>query len=127
MRTRAIMREAMQPAKKPEKVSPVINLRYILLIVKSHNVKKLHQKWEIFYKNKLPVENDTPCLSFFDFGLKMLMPLLRFEFAKCLMNVASTLSISLLICTLNQILVSRTQVVKVVTPFSREESYKQLN
>ena len=32
------------------------------------------------------------------FGLKMFIPLLRFEFEKCLMNVASTLSISLFTC-----------------------------
>lgn len=42
----------------------------------------------------LPVENVVLCLSLFAVGLKMLIPLLRFEFEKCLMNVASTLSMT---------------------------------
>lgn len=46
----------------------------------------------------VPVENVILCLCFLAFGLKTLIPLLRFEFAKCLMNVASTLSISLVTC-----------------------------
>lgn len=48
--------------------------------------------------DKLPVENVILCLSLFALGLKMFMPLLRFAFAKCLINVASTLSISFVTC-----------------------------
>lgn len=44
----------------------------------------------------LPIENVILCVSFFLLGLKMFIPLLRFEFEKCLMKITSTLSISLL-------------------------------
>ena len=44
------------------------------------------------------MENVILCLSLFAFGLRMFMALLRLELEKCLMNVASTLSISLETC-----------------------------
>jgi len=44
------------------------------------------------------MENVTLCLSLFAFGLKIFMALLRFELQKCLVNVFSTLSMSLVTC-----------------------------
>lgn len=50
------------------------------------------------------MKNVTLCLSLFAFGLNMLMPLLRFAFEKCLMNVASTLSMSLVTCNTTRLI-----------------------
>lgn len=49
-------------------------------------------------RSYVPMENVILCLSLFAFGLRMFMALLRLELEKCLMNVASTLSISLETC-----------------------------
>ena len=43
-------------------------------------------------KLKLPEQNVTLCFSFLIFGLNDFMPSRIFEFEKCLMKVASTLS-----------------------------------
>ena len=47
------------------------------------------------HDGSLPTENVILCLSFFALGLKMFIPLVRLALQKCLINAASTLSISL--------------------------------
>jgi len=55
------------------------------------------------HKHILPIENVILCLSFLGFGLKVFIPFLWFPFEKCLMKVASTLSMSLVTCAGNKL------------------------
>lgn len=50
--------------------------------------------WQI-YRKDLPKKNVVLCLSLLACGRKAIIPLLRFPFEKCFMNVDSTLSMSL--------------------------------
>lgn len=50
------------------------------------------------YQEHLPKKNVILCLSLLACGLRVMIPLLRFPFEKCFMNVDSTLSTSLVTC-----------------------------
>lgn len=93
----ATMRAPVQPAKKPENF-PINNIR-LRDIIQMVREKKSFLYTKNMIVRMLPKENVVLCLCSLACGLKMFIPLLRFELAKCLMKAASTLSISLVTFT----------------------------
>lgn len=83
------MRAAEQPTKRPGRL-------YINKLIQMNETKNyINQLLNGTELEISPRVNEILCLSFLVFGLKVLMPCLRFELEKCLMNVSSTLSMSL--------------------------------